>query len=137
VIFDRLFAQVRGGAIANAREHARKLIAESPQPLEECRWLLPRATALEDQRLANYVARVMLPWLLERKATREALEIVRGRLRVSSDFRPATGAETLQLAELAPAAGDRGTAKRLLENFDQHFPNDPLAARASQFQADL
>jgi hypothetical protein len=134
---DRLFAQVRGGAIANAKEHARKLIAASAQPLEECRWLLARAATLEDQRLANYIAQLVLPLLLERKATGEALQVVRDRLRVSENFRPQTGAQVMQLAELARAGGDRSTAMKLLADFERYFPGDPWGGRAAEVRAEL
>ena len=111
---DRLHAQLRGGYFAKARESVCKLIADAPQPLDECRWLYARAAKLNDQRLADYLAQVLLPLLLDRRATGEALQITRQRLQVSPDFRPTTGAQSLRLAELARAAGDAATAGKLL-----------------------
>jgi hypothetical protein len=111
---DRLHAQLRGGYFARASESVLKLIADAPQPVEECRWLYARAAKLSDQRLAEYLAQLLLPLLLDRRATGEALQITRQRLQASANFRPSTRAQSLRLAELARAAGDAATARKLL-----------------------
>ena len=135
-IIDRIFAELRGGALGNAGDTMRKLIDESPRPLDECRWLYARAIKI-DQRLANFLAQVTLPKLLEAKATGEAITIVRERLNAVPEFRPKTSGELLRLAQLARDAGDRATARKLLAEFDKFFPNDPMAPVALQLQKEL
>ncbi len=103
------------------------MIAEAPQPLDECRWLYHSAATFEDPRLANYLAQLLLPMLLTRRATGEVLDIVRARLTVSADFRPQTAAQLLRLVDLACVAGDRATARQLLADLDRHYNADPLA----------
>ena len=136
-IMDRVFAQVRGGAFANAGNSVRRLVEQSAQPLEECRWIYARAAAAVDQRLANYLAQLMLPRLLSAKATGEALKLTRERLAVAIDFRPETSGQLLQLAQLARDAGDRATSRRLLADFDQRYPNDALASMAKRLYSAL
>jgi hypothetical protein len=135
-IMDRIFAELRGGALGNAGETMRKLINESPRPLDECRWLYARAINI-DQRLASFLAQLTLPKLLEARATGEAITIVRERLNAVPEFRPKTSGELLRLAQLARDAGDRATARKLLFEFDRHFPNDPMVTVASQLQQEL
>lgn len=135
-IWDRIFAELRGGASANARESVRKLIASSAEPLEDCRWLYARANAV-DTRLANYIAQLTLPRFLATRATGEALNMARERLAATRDFRPQSGEQALQLAELARAAGDRKTARLLIADFDRHYANDPMAPVAARLAAEL
>ena len=134
---DRIFAELRGGALGNAGTTVRKLIEASSQPLEECRWLYARAASIADPRLANYLAQVTLPRLLSARATGEALKMMRERLSVTPEFRPETGGQLLQLAQLARDAGDRAMARKLLTDFDGNYPNDPMASAAAKLQAEL
>lgn len=134
---DRIFAEVRGGAFANAGESVRKLIAQATQPLEESRWIYARAAAATDQRLAEYLAQIILPRLLEIGATGEALKLLRERLAIKSEFRPLSGGQSLRLAQLATDAGDRKLARQLLADFSHHYPNDPMAAVAAKLQAEI
>ena len=136
-LVDRLYAELRSSPFARVTESVQKLIAESPQPIDECRWLYTRATKFADQRLANHLALLLLPQLFKSRATGEALAIARERVTTSPDFRPQTSTELLRLVELARAAGDRTTARRLLVDFDRHYASDPLAARAAQLQNEL
>jgi hypothetical protein len=137
LIMDRLYAQTRGGSLATVKPSLRKLLSEASDPIAHCRWMYHHAAAADDQRLAHYLAQVLLPLLLDSGATGEALETVRQRLNRSADFRPHTSAQVLRLVELASAAGDRAAARRLLVDFDRHYPNDPLASRAGQLAAAL
>jgi hypothetical protein len=134
---DRIFAELRGGALGNAGETIRKLIAQSAQPLDECRWLYTRAASILDPRLANYLAQITLPRLLSVRATGEALKMIRERLSASPDFRPETSGQLLQLAQLAKDAGDRAMARSLVADFGQRYPNDPLASSVVNLQAEL
>jgi hypothetical protein len=74
--------------------------------------------------------------LLSRRATGEALKAVRERLRASPDFRPKTSAELAQLVELARAAGDRTTARRLLADVERHYAGDALALALAKSRDD-
>jgi hypothetical protein len=136
-IWDQVFAQLRSGALQNARASVAKLIAESHEPLTECRWLYARAAAKTDQRLANYLAQLTIARLLDTRATGEALDRVRERLARNAAFRPQTAAQSLALARLARDAGDRRTARQLLADFDQHHPKDPLRSVAAGLLAEL
>ncbi len=136
-VWDRVFAQVRIGAFAAARESVRQLLADSRQPLEECRWLYARAADKADQRFANYLAQLTLPRLIDARATGEAVELVRERLARTPDFRPQKSSQLLTLARLARDAGDRRTARALLTDFDKHYSNDPMQPLAAKLQAEL
>jgi hypothetical protein len=134
---DRIFAELRGGALGNAGETIRKLIAQSAQPLDECRWLYARAASMPDPRLASYLAQITLPRLLSVRATGEALKMIRERLSSTPDFRTETSAQMLQLAQLAKDAGDRTTARSLVADFSQRYPNDPMESVVAILQAEL
>lgn len=136
-VWDQVFAHVRIGAWTNARESVRKLIAESRQPVDECRWLYARAAAQADQRLANYLAQLSLPRLIETRATGQAVDLVRERIARNPAFRPQTSAQLLALVRLARDAGDRGLARQLLADFDAHYANDPMQPVAAQLQSEL
>lgn len=134
---DTIFAEVRGNAFANAGASVRKLIEEAQAPLDEFRWLYARAAQWPDQRLAEYLVQLCLPRLLEARANGEALDAVRARLKSNQSFRPASGAQLIRVAILARDAGDRMTARALLEDFAVRFPNDPALAMAGKLAADL
>ncbi len=134
---DHLYAQTRGGSLATAKPSLRKLLNESSEPIAQCRWMYQHAAAAEDQRLAHYLAQLLLPLLLDSGATGEALQTARQQLKRSVNFRPHTGAQAVRLAELASAAGDRGTARQMLVDYDRHYPNDPLASRAAQLEVTI
>ncbi len=136
-IWDQVFGQLRSGALKNARDSVAKLIAQSRQPLEECRWLYERAVGQPDQRLANYLAQLTLTRLLEARATGEAVRLVRERLTRQPQFRPQTAAQCLSLARLARDAGDRRTARQLVADFETHYPENPLQSVAAQLQSEL
>jgi hypothetical protein len=135
-VMHRLFGESRG-ALATAQTSVRKLLAEAPRPRDECRWLYQGAAGFADQRLANYLAQLLLPMLLSERATGEALAIVRARLAASADFRPHTGAQLLRLVDLACVAGDRATARQLLADVDRHYGDDPLAASLARRRQQL
>ncbi len=136
-MMDAIFAQVRGGAFANAGASVRALIENSPHPLVEFRWTYARSSQWPDQRLADYLVQLCLPRLIEAHATGEALDVIRARLRSNAEFRPLTSAQLLRVAMLARAAGDRSTARLLLTDFDRHFPRDAAAAMATKLSAEL
>lgn len=131
-IMDRLYNERFGNAAASVR----RMIAEAERPVDERRWLYARAAEMQDPGLASFIAQLLLPMLLARRATGEALRVTRERLRAAPDFRPRTSAELAQLVELAYAAGDRATARRLLADVERHFAGDALALALAKSHAD-
>lgn len=136
-VMDLLFSQCRSGTFDKAMTTASTLIDDSAQPLDEFRWLYARAAGWPDQRLAARLLQQYLPRLIEARANSEALDKVRERLRVDNTFRPATAAQLIKIATLARDGGDKLIARRLLNDFEQHFPNDPATPMLAKLQAEL
>ena len=86
---DRIYAEWRGGAHANAWKSTLALVDSGSDPIVELRWLYQRAAQWPDGRLADRLARELLPRLLAKRSTGEALDLVRERLRKDPRFRPA------------------------------------------------
>ena len=127
---DRVYAEWRGGAHANAWSSVSERVGQAPDALHELEALYEAVSRWPDPRLANRLARELLPMLLAAKRTGEAVDLVRERLRFDKDFRPASSAELLQLVALARDAGDRPTARALLRDFQRLFPHDPAQSHA-------
>jgi hypothetical protein len=122
---DRIYAEWRGGAHANAWKTVLALVSQSKDEIAELRWLYQRASQWPDGRLAERLARELLPRLLAKRSTGEALDLVREQLRKNAQFRPAGSADLLALVHLSRAAGDRATARLLLQDFSKLYPGDP------------
>jgi len=134
---DRIYAEWRGGAHANAWKSVLALVGQSKDELAELRWLYQRAAQWPDGRLAERLARELLPRLLAKRITGEALDMTRERLRKNPQFRPAGSAELLTLVHLARAAGDRATARLLLHDFATLYPGDPAQAVVDRLNTQL
>ena len=134
---DRIYAEWRGGAHANAWNSVLGLVGKSSDPIAELRWMYQRAAQWPDGRLADRLARELLPRLLLRRSTGEALDLVRERLRKDARFRPAGSADLLTLVHLARTAGDRATARLLLQDFSQLYPGDPAQAMVDRLNTQL
>jgi hypothetical protein len=134
---DRIYAEWRGGAHATAWNTVLGLVGKSSDPIAELRWLYQRAAQWPDGRLADRLAREMLPRLLTRRSTGEALNLVRERLKQDPQFRPAGSADLLTLVQLARAAGDRATARLLLRDFSKLYPGDPAQAMVDRLNTQL
>jgi hypothetical protein len=135
--FDRIYAEWRGGAHANAWNTVLGLVGKSSDQLSELRWLYQRAAQWPDGRLADRLAREMLPRLLAKRSTGEALDLVRERLRKDPRFRPAGSADLLTLVHLARTAGDRATARLLLRDFSTLYPGDPAQSVVDRLNTQL
>jgi hypothetical protein len=135
-LMDRLYGELRVGPFSRAAGSAQKLIEEAAQPLDECRWLYARSAKIADQRLADHLAQILLPLLLKHRATGEALDVTRQRLKASPGFRPRTSSELFRLVELACVAGERATAWQLLGDFESHY-GSALPERLAQLRRDL
>jgi hypothetical protein len=134
---DRIYAEWRGGAHANAWNTVLGLVGKSSDPIAELRWLYQRAAQWPDGRLADRLARELLPRLLAQRSTGEALDLVRERLRKDPRFRPVGSAELLTLVHLARTAGDRATARLLLQDFSKLYPGDPAQAMVDRLNTQL
>jgi hypothetical protein len=134
---DRIYAEWRGGAHANAWKSVQALVAESSDQLAELRWLYQRAAQWPDGRLADRLARELLPRLLAKRITGEALDLVRERLKKDARFRPTGSADLLTLVQLARTAGDRATARALLQDFSTLYPGDPAQAMVERLNTQL
>ena len=121
---DRIYAEWRGGAKANAWKTVTALIDSSDDPLDELRWLHERAGRWPDPGLANRLARELLPKLLAAKHFSEALNVVQARVKADPNFRPASSSDLLTSIRLARDAGDRPTARILLSDFARFYPQD-------------
>jgi hypothetical protein len=113
------------------------LVGKSSDPLGELRWLYQRAAQWPDGRLADRLARELLPRLLGKRSTGEALDLVRERLRKNPRFRPASSADLLTLVQLARTAGDRASARLLLQDFSTLYPGDPAQAMVDRLNTQL
>jgi hypothetical protein len=134
---DSIYAEWRGGAQANAWKTIQKQVDESADATAEWRWLYQRTSEWPDVRLASRIARELLPRLLAQHASGEALNVVRERLRRDPKFRPARSADLVTLVHLARDAGDRPTARQLLQEFRELYPNDPAQAIVDQLAQQL
>lgn len=134
---DRIYAEWRGGAHANAWNTVLGIVSKSSDPISELRWLYLRAAQWPDGRLADRLARELLPRLLAKRATGEALDLVRERLRKDPRFRPAGSADLVTLVQLARTAGDRATARLLLQDFGRFYPDDPAQSVVDRLNTHL
>ena len=134
---DGIFAEWRGGSFANAWARVQAHARASQEPLDAMIELYHCTENWSDQRLAHRIAQDVLPKLLSARSTGKALDITRARLRRDPQFRPLLATETLRLAELARDAGDRPTARTLLREFANRYPEDPALAAAETLARQL
>jgi hypothetical protein len=134
---DRIYAEWRGGAHANAWKTVLSLVDKSGDQISELRWLYQRAAQWPDGRLADRLARELLPRLLAKRLTGEALDLARERLKKEARFRPTGSADLLTLVQLARTAGDRATARLLLQDFSTLYPGDPAQAMVDRLNTQL
>jgi hypothetical protein len=123
---DSVFAEWRGGAVHNAWRTIEQHLQASKDAAAELDWLYQRASTWPDQRLASRLAMELVPRLLEAHRLGRLLQLIQARIKADARFRPLSSTQLIKLVELARDAGDRPTARALLQDFDQHFPNDPV-----------
>ena len=129
-LVDRIYAEWRGGSHQNAWQTVMAEIGQG-DPVQQMEWLYEAIARWPDPRLANRLARELLPRLLTARRNGEALDLLRSRMKTDADFRPIASADLLQLAELARDAGDRPTARALLHDFERFYPRDPARTSAA------
>lgn len=136
-LIDRIFAEWRGGAYGNAWRTVEAHLQRSSRRSDDLQALFRRAANWPDGRLAHRLAQEMLPHLLAARRTGEALDIARSQLKVDPKFRPLQSADAIKLVELARDAGDRGTARMLLSDFADRYPDDLAQRIAGQLSRQL
>jgi hypothetical protein len=136
-LIDRIFAEWRGGAYGNAWRTIERHLQHSPRPSEELRELFARAEQWPDGRLAYRLAQELLPQLLAARRTGDALNVVRSQLRADARFKPIASADTIKLIELARDAGDRRTARLLLDGFADKYEDEVAQRIAAQLAQQL
>lgn len=129
---DRVYAEWRGGAHANAWQTVMERVGQGANTLAELEWLYERIARWPDPRLANRLAREILPRLLAARRNGEAVDMVRARVRSDPQFRPQSSGDLLQIAGLVRDAGDRPTARTLLRDFDRFYPDDAARTAAAE-----
>lgn len=134
---DRIYAEWRGGARRNAWLTVLKQLEDAEDPVAELRFLYDRIALWPEPGLANRLAQELLPHLLRERRFGEALRLTATRLQADVGFRPRTGADALQLAQLARDGGERPTARLLVGDFERHYPDDAGLALAKTLQQEL
>ncbi len=134
---DRIYAEWRGGAHANAWQSVMERAGDGANSLIELEWLYERTARWPDPRLANRLAREILPRLLAARRNGEAVDMARARLRSDPDFRLPSSGDLLHLAELVRDAGDRPAARALLRDFDRFYPGDAAQTAAMKLTQQL
>jgi hypothetical protein len=136
-LIDRIYAEWRGGSHITACNTVTELLSQSVRPSDELEWLYAKTAQWPDVRLPNQLVQAWLPHLLAEKRTGRALEVLKERLAADPTFRPATSNEVLRCARLARDGGERKTARMLLQEFDERFPNDVLQPVARELSGEL
>jgi hypothetical protein len=134
---DGVFAEWRGGAVHNAWRTIERHLEASDDVATELDWLYERASTWPDQRLASRLAMEMVPRLIEARRSGRLLQLTQARVKVDAHFRPLSSTQLIKLVELARDAGDRPTARALLQDFDKHFPNDASRGSIERLQQQL
>ena len=134
---DRIYGEWRSGAQKNAWQTLMREVQESGDPITELRWFLERTTPWNEPRLTNRIVQELVPRLVALARFSDALALTRQRLAADAAYRPVTATETLRIARIARDGGDRPTARALLRDFQQIFPNDPLQPAADDLSRDL
>jgi hypothetical protein len=134
---DSIYGEWRSGAQKNAWQTLMRTVEASDSPVDELRWMLDRISTWEEPRLAERVAQELVPRLLAISRFGEAISVTRQRLAVHAGYRPVTATETLRMVRVARDGGDRPTARALLSDFRQIFPNDALIPVAEELARDL
>jgi hypothetical protein len=134
---DELYGHWRGGAYKEALRAAEVRLAATHHSLEEYAWLCQALLRWPDRRLASRLAQDYLTGLLTAKRYSQALALAQRHLEADPQYRPATGAQAIQLANLARDGGDRRLARALLVDFERHYPGDRAAPMAAQLSREL
>ena len=106
--------------------------------LEDYRWLCERTVKWDDPRYITRLTEDYVARLLVLKRTGEALDTVAQRLKLDSNFRPKSAADTLSVAQLAARGGGAPRMARiLLSDFAARFVGDPRVPEATTLRETL
>ena len=136
-LVDRIYAEWRGGSHVTACITVTELLRQSTAPGDELEWLYAKTSQWPDVRLPSQLAQAWLPYLFAAKRNGRVLEVLKERLAADPSFRPATSQQVLRCVRLARDGGERGVARKLLEDFAERYPNDSLKAVAEDLRAEL
>jgi hypothetical protein len=136
-LMDRVSAEYRGGNYANAWQTAMSYAQAQPETTAELTWMYERARHWPQPQIAKRLAQELLPRLLAERRTGDALDIARERIRATSSFRILGSGDLLMLVQLAKHAGDRTSARMLVEMFARDFPEDRQRALAERLRGEL
>ena len=134
---DRIYGEWRSGAQTNAWQTLMREVEESGDPIAELHWLLERIARWNEPRLLNRIVQELVPRLIALSRFSDALALTRQRLAADPGYRPVSATETLRIVRIARDGGDRPTARALLRDFQQIFPNDPLQPAADELAREL
>jgi tetratricopeptide (TPR) repeat protein len=129
---DEAWAKSRAGDHARAFEMLQQWLAAKSQDPAQYEWLLAHLASWHEPRFALRIAQEYLERLLALARPGEALSALERQLRINPQFRPKSSASTLTLARIAAQGGAPRTAKRLLADFAQHFPEDVAGAQQAR-----
>lgn len=131
---DRLFHEYRSGSLTNVLATIQERISACGTPIDEYAWMLERASAWPNPKLAHRLAQDLLPLLLAARRNGEALDVVQRRVSADPGFRPATAGQTITAALLARSAGNTALARLLVSDFEARFPDDPTPGSVEQLR---
>jgi tetratricopeptide (TPR) repeat protein len=131
-LIDEAWAKSRAGEHARAFEMLQHWLASKSEDAAQYEWLLARLASWHEPRYGLRIAQEYLERLLTLGRPGEALSALERRLRIDPRFRPKTSASTLALARIAAHGGALRTARRLLTDFAQHFPDDTVSAEQAR-----
>jgi hypothetical protein len=134
---DRIYGEWRSGAQKNAWQTLMREVEESGDPIAELHWMLERIARWDEPRLMNRMVQELVPRLIAFSRFNDAISLTRQRLAADPGYRPVTATETLRIARIARDGGDRPTARALVRDFQQIFPNDPLQPVADELSREL
>ena len=132
-----VFAEWRGGAFGNAWRTIETHLQQSADRPGDLRWMFDRAAQWSDPRLATRLAQELVPPLLASRRSGEAVDVARSQMKRDPAFRPLQATHAIRLAELARDAGDRPTARALLQDFASRYPGDPAQKTAVELAQQL
>ncbi|MFI4891148.1 MAG: hypothetical protein ACHQIL_11515, partial [Steroidobacterales bacterium] len=136
-VVDAAYNQARIGAHGNATRILVDWLQSRGNEPEDYHWLCMRLASWKDSRHLLRVSADYVDWLLRLRRNSEALDLVAQRLKAFPDFRPASAATTLQIAQIAARGGSPSVARALLADFPTRYAGDPSVGAAQALAGEL
>lgn len=134
---DEVFALARNNSHANAWRAIEQRLEQHAHADAEYDWLLEDLARLDDRRHLERLRQAYLSRLIRARRAADALKLTERIWHRSPDFLPAEAAATLTLARIALDSGSQRSARKLLDRFEQRFPNHAATDLARQLAAQL